>query len=869
MHRIDSGAPPSQPYHQQRPGVMNGNAAVPGPPGQSFGQRHPPAPMAGVQHSYGGVRPMPGPPMMGSQQVNAPLATAGHMSGQVPPPFAVTSPSKPVPSSQGIKGIDPSQMPRPSSKILPTQVFETRKDGTHTVPPSTEVPVAVRDTGDAGPRYMRSSMNSVPQGNDMVKASAIPFVLAIQPFALQSKGDSGIPLIDQRQRGPLRCSKCNAYACPFMKFSPDGGTMICCFCGGNTRVPHEHGGPVGMDGRRTDIDIKPEFGFGTVEHIVDGQYQIREPMLPTYLFLIDCTSDAITSGMTSTVCSAISSLLESISGRERARVAIVAFNSTVNFFEFPSATSSDPRMLVMGDPEDPFSPLSNKAFASLETHAKILETLLQKIPLLYKDTHAAESAAGAAIKASIETLKAVGGGRLLTFVSALPHKGYLSLRPREAGKPPSEKDSLDIMSPAKNGKQYVQLATDAAQNQISIDIFALTKSYVDLATLRILSTYTSGSVYRYSPFVSSADSSRFYDDLRWNLTRPVGLEAVGRIRVSSGLAVDEILGSYCKAGVADLQFPSISSDSTICVKILHEDRLREGSQACFQFATLYSTPGGQRRVRIHSISLPVTRSLGSVFRGADIEVYMGYVARQVMSSMPGKSLVNLKDIITKTVSGTLLAYRKHCATSSSSGQLILPESLKLMPLLCLGLMKLPCFRTDARADARAVWMSRVLSLPIDRLLPAVHPRLFKIPLQILSDEEPSIPERLPLSVEKIESNEVYILENGFDLFVQVGRDVPTHTIEQLLGTPSLQGIDPSSLSDLPVQDNPLSKYVVNIISQLRRQRRSYMHTRLVVKGHPYETLFHSALIEDRHMLSGMSYVEYLCFLHRQIQNKMT
>jgi len=185
-------------------------------------------------------------------------------------------------------------------------------------------------------------------------------------------------------------------------------------------------------------------------------------------------------------------------------------------------------------------------------------------------------------------------------------------------------------------------------------------------------------------------------------------------------------------------------------------------------------------------------------------------------------------------------------------------------------MKLPCFRTDARADARAVWMARICSLPIDRLLPVVHPRFFKMPLNVQPQGNPEnlMSQRLPLSAEHLESNEVYMLENGFDLFVQVGRDLPAQQMQQLLGGP-LDGIDPSTFADLPNQENALSKQSIQIISHLRRQRRSYMHMRLVVKGHPHETLFHSALVEDRHVLSGMSYVEYLCFLHRQIQNKMS
>ncbi|WPT14116.1 Protein transport protein Sec24-like CEF [Picochlorum sp. SENEW3] len=843
---------------------MGSTMQAPPPMGNAF--RPQPAPPVGSS-----AQVQPPPPTGNAAQFQPPPATGNtaqpSMNSMIaPPPFSVTSPSKPAPTQQS-KSIDPNQMPRPPSKILPTQVFETMKDGMHSVPPSTEVPIAVRDTGNAGPRFMRSSMNSVPQGNDLVKSSSVPFVVAVQPLALQGKGDSAIPLIDSTSDGPFRCSNCNAYACPFMKFSSNGTTMTCCFCGSQTQVPSEHVGQVGMNGRRVDGDVKPEFSFGTVEHIVSGKYQIREPMLPTYVFLIDCTLDSVATGVTGTVCSALSSLIDSVAGKERARIAIVTFDSSVQFYDLLSA-SEDPKMFVMGDVQDPFCPLGANAFVPLEGHSNKLKQLLARIPELYKDTKTAESAGGAAIQSCIDALRVVGGGKLLSFICSLPHKGALSLRPREAGKPPSEKDALDIMTPVGNGKQYSDIAKQAAQHQISIDVFALSKSYIDLATISLLSSGTSGSVYRYSPFSCIADSARFFDDLRWNLTRPIGFEAVGRMRVSSGLAVDETLGSFHRAGQTDLQFPAITSDSALCVKIVHEERLKEGSQAYFQFAVLYSTTSGQRRVRVHSLALPVTRSLGSVFRGADLEVYLSYLARKVSMGIPGKSLSFSKDIIHKSAIGTLLAYRKHCASSSSSGQLILPESLKLLPLFCLGLMKLPCFRTDSRADARAVWMSRLLSLPIDRLLPAVHPRFVRVPVELAGENDVPMPERLPLSAEKLSLDSIYVLENGFDLFVLVGRDVAPNTMEAVLGTSSLEAIDASSFADFPNQNNPVSDLTRRMIANMRRLRRSYMHMRFVAKGHPHETLFQTALVEDRHLLSGMSYVEYLCFLHRQIQNKM-
>ena len=44
----------------------------------------------------------------------------------------------------------------------------------------------------------------------------------------------------------------------------------------------------------------------------------------------------------------------------------------------------------------------------------------------------------------------------------------------------------------------------------------------------------------------------------------------------------------------------------------------------------------------------------------------------------------------------LIAYRRHCASSSRAGQLILPEPLQLLPLFTLALSKCPAFRCAAR-----------------------------------------------------------------------------------------------------------------------------------------------------------------------------
>lgn len=64
-----------------------------------------------------------------------------------------------------------------------------------------------------------------------------------------------------------------------------------------------------------------------------------------------------------------------------------------------------------------------------------------------------------------------------------------------------------------------------------------------------------------------------------------------------------------------------------------QEKLPERGEAYLQFALLYSTVDGQRRVRVHTLALPITQSLGTAFRGADLDAYVSYVSRKVASQV--------------------------------------------------------------------------------------------------------------------------------------------------------------------------------------------------------------------------------------------
>lgn len=59
----------------------------------------------------------------------------------------------------------------------------------------------------------------------------------------------------------------------------------------------------------------------------------------------------------------------------------------------------------------------------------------------------------------------------------------------------------------------------------------------------------------------------------------------------------------------DVEMAGIDSDKTIVVNIKHDDKLPENSECHFQAALLYTTAAGERRIRVHTLSVRTAKEL--------------------------------------------------------------------------------------------------------------------------------------------------------------------------------------------------------------------------------------------------------------------
>ena len=104
------------------------------------------------------------------------------------------------------------------------------------------------------------------------------------------------------------------------------------------------------------------------------------------------------------------------------------------------------------------------------------------------------------------------------------------------------------------------------------------------------------------------------------------------------------------------------------------------------------------------------------------------------------------------------------------------------------------------------------------------------------------------------------------MYLWVGRGVPQQFLEAVLQVRAMDGVDCSRLRLYPV-DNPLSLRVHRLLGAVRAQRPHLLQAvRVLVAKDPLEGRFLSMLTDDRAQAS-MSYVEFLCHIHRQIQSK--
>ncbi|NXC04020.1 SC24C protein, partial [Orthonyx spaldingii] len=860
-----AGPPSSQPNHVSSP-----------PPPSAVPGLHPGPPMSGLH----GPPPPTHPPQPGYQmQQNGSFGqvrgSQPNYGGAYPGTPSYGSPPGPPPPP---KRLDPDSIPSPIQVIEDdrnnrgSEPFVTGVRGQ--VPPLVTTNFLVKDQGNASPRYIRCTSYNIPCTSDMAKQSQVPLAAVIKPLATLPPEETLPYLVDHGESGPVRCNRCKAYMCPFMQFIEGGRRFQCCFCSCVTEVPPHYFQHLDHTGKRVDFYDRPELSLGSYEFLATVDYckNNKFPSPPAFIFMIDVSYNAVKSGLVRLICEELKSLLDYLpregNMEESAiRVGFVTYNKVLHFYNVKSSLAQ-PQMMVVSDVADMFVPLLDGFLVNVNESRTVIASLLDQIPEMFADTRETETVFAPVIQAGLEALKAAEcAGKLFIFHTSLPiAEAPGKLKNRDDRKLINTDKEKTLFQPQTSF--YNNLAKDCVAQGCCVDLFLFPNQYLDVATLGVVPYQTGGSIYKYAYFQLETDQYRFLNDLRRDVQKEVGFDAVMRVRTSTGIRATDFFGAFYMSNTTDVEMAGLDCDKTITVEFKHDDKLSEDSGALLQCALLYTSCAGQRRLRIHNLSLNCCTQLADLYRNCETDTLINYLAKYAYRGVLSSPVKTVRDALINQCAQILACYRKNCASPSSAGQLILPECMKLLPVYLNCVLKSDVLQPgpEVTTDDRAYIRQLVTSMDVAETNVFFYPRL--LPLTKADVDSDSLPAAIRNSEERLSKGDIYLLENGLNIFVWVGVSVQQGLIQNLFGVSSFSQIS-NALSTLPVLENPFSKKVRSIVDMLQGQRSRYMKLIIVKQEDKLEMLFKHFLVEDKSLSGGASYVDFLCHMHKEIRQLLS
>ncbi|XP_025729484.1 protein transport protein Sec24B isoform X3 [Callorhinus ursinus] len=713
---------------------------------------------------------------------------------------------------------------------------------------------------NCSPDSFRCTLTNIPQTQALLNKAKLPLGLLLHPF----RDLTQLPVITSNTI--VRCRSCRTYINPFVSFI-DQRRWKCNLCYRVNDVPEEF-----MYNPLTrsygEPHKRPEVQNSTVEFIASSDYMLRPPQPAVYLFVLDVSHNAVEAGYLTILCQSLLENLDKLPGDSRTRIGFMTFDSTIHFYNLQEGLSQ-PQMLIVSDIDDVFLPTPDSLLVNLYESKELIKDLLNALPNMFTNTRETHSALGPALQAAFKLMSPTGG-RVSVFQTQLPSLGAGLLQSREDPNQRSSTKVVQHLGPATDF--YKKLALDCSGQQTAVDLFLLSSQYSDLASLACMSKYSAGCIYYYPSFHythNPSQAEKLQKDLKRYLTRKIGFEAVMRIRCTKGLSMHTFHGNFFVRSTDLLSLANINPDAGFAVQLSIEENLTDTSLVCFQTALLYTSSKGERRIRVHTLCLPVVSSLADVYAGVDVQAAICLLANMAVDRSISSSLSDARDALVNAVVDSLSAYGSTVSNLQHSA-LIAPSSLKLFPLYVLALLKQKAFRTgtSTRLDDRVYAMCQIKCQPLVHLMKMIHPNLYRIDRLTdegavhVNDRVVPQPPLQKLSAEKLTREGAFLMDCGSVFYIWIGKSCDNNFIEDVLGYPNFASI-PQKMTHLPELDTLSSERARSFISWLRDNRPLSPILHVVKDESPAKTEFFQHLIEDR-TEAAFSYYEFLLHIQQQI-----
>ena len=888
-------APPRAPGYPS-PGAAPPRTA-PGYPSPGAAPRGYPAPGPRPALGYApprsapGYAPPPGAAPRAAPRYGAPPPTQ-HRYGAIPPPgVGPIPPPQPggfpgfsdgmTPGAPSRKSprIDPAQMPRPQIDNAPLRyppkrwIYGADPAGPPPPPTGSVLYDAPADDPNCSPRYARCSTATVLAASQAQKRTKLPLAITLRPLAQRRPEEAPVKLADFGAKGPPRCGRCGAFVCGFAAFKER--TWACHLCQHENALPEWYR-CAAPNGKRTDRFERPELASASVDFLVRGAYCQRPVQAPIAVLVLDLSFDD------QSLKDIIGDVLDVIPPSQMTSLALVTFthDGCAHAWRKARANGSHAGCAV-----------ANEGFCALPTHQwlgtrdlfeKTCATMVEAAPALRHEGGKAADGCRVALECAVDGLKERGGRVFLVSRTAPTLDKKLA---RTCSSTHVAIDAFWLDGEGRTAPKHARALGGLCRATGGL------LHYCDAQDLDVFRDDFAVCARGYFPSTDVIETGVAIIDAAEGGC--VAHEAALKIRCSTGLRVKTMSGPGVFVSKDELNVASVRGASTFCVDLERFVNFEAGKRIYVQCALLYSDPATKRRlVRVHNICLQVVSKPSEHYKFACLETAFSSLVRTALMSsglcravyafddlagldklqLSGDALKSARDVLQRTCVEALYEYRVACASRSPPGQLILPESIKLLPLLVLGAFKGLLLRSaspqqpGAGACERAATLELAMSAPSAWLCRCAAPRGYLFPPEQggLNPIPASASSCAPLS----------LLDCASHLYVHVASGAPPDSRQALrlacgvrtsgdrlpridVGLNALRAQmsrDAPRPPPLLLLDEPALDGRATLDDETRRARR-----RLAARA--------DLLIEDP-SAHGPPYVDFLCAVHRQIQQKM-
>ncbi|KAK6069455.1 Sec23/Sec24 trunk domain-containing protein [Seiridium cupressi] len=729
------------------------------------------------------------------------------------------------------------------------------------------------------PKYMRSTINAIPTQNSLLKKSKLPFALVIQPYAALHDIDDNVPVVQDQVIA--RCRRCRTYINPYVVFLDQGHRWRCNMCNLTNDVPQAFDWDAAAQKSVNRWD-RPELNHAVVEFVAPQEYMVRPPQPLVYLFLFDVSYAAVSTGLLATSARTILDSLNRIPNADRrTRIGFIAVDSSLHYFSVPKDgdENAETSMLVVSDLDEPFLPVPQDLLVPLTESRVSIENFLTKLPEMFQNNQNNGSCMGSALRAGHKLISPLGG-KIVVLSASLPNLGVGKLEMREDKKLLGTSKESGLLQTANSF--YKSFAVECSKNQVSIDMFLFSSQYQDVASLSNLPRYTGGQTWFYPGWNAGRpeDAIKFAREFSDFLSSEIGLEAVLRVRATTGLRMSTFYGNFFNRSSDLCAFPAFPRDQCYVVEVAIDETLQK-NYVCLQAGVLYTTCNGERRIRVMTLAIPTTTNLADIYASADQCAITTYFSHKAVERALSSGLDAARDALQSKLIELLQTFKKELAGGSMGGGLQFPANLRGLPVLFLGLIKNVGLRKSAQipSDLRSAALCQLSTLPLPLLMQYIYPRLYSLhdmPDNAgVPDPETSqivLPPPLNLSSERFVSYGLYLIDDGQTQFLWIGRDAVPQLLQDVFGVADRTQlrVGKGSIAEL---DNDFNERVRAVIQKSRdhlsRGVGSIIVPHLYIvreDGEPSLKLWAQTLLVEDRADQGMSFGQWMGSLREKVSS---